>query len=233
MALVLSIYSACALGQAPASDSQQSSLDQLLGSAADNTPAPAPAPASSAAATPAPVAATSEKDQSAASAKPVNSANNALTRADQSTSGKSVAGATGVTAHSSSHADGASATISNKPVTQKAKRNPLIEEIVVTAEKRQENLEDVPISVAAFSGAALKAEGITEPKDLAQSISGVYYGQTVNFAIIYIRGVGTDAFLPDSDPSVATYVDGIYFPFANGLSQAFGAIQRIEVLKGP
>src|SRR3546814_8268869 len=41
------------------------------------------------------------------------------------------------------------------------------------------------------------------------------------------------SFLPDSDPSIATYIDGIYYPFANGASQAFGAVERVEVLKGP
>ncbi|HKY89445.1 MAG TPA: TonB-dependent receptor, partial [Nevskiaceae bacterium] len=109
----------------------------------------------------------------------------------------------------------------------------LAEEIVVTAQKREENILDVPISINAFSGEALDAKGIGDPKTLAQSIPGVTYGETVNFSIIYVRGVGTDAFLPDSDLSVAMYMDGIYFPFANGLSQALGAIERVEVLKGP
>lgn len=112
-------------------------------------------------------------------------------------------------------------------------KNRLLEEIIVTAEKREENIQTVPISISAFSAAALDAKGIDDPKALAQSTPGVYYGQTVNFAIIYIRGVGSDAFLPDSDPSVASYIDGIYFPFANGLSQSFGAVERVEVLKGP
>jgi iron complex outermembrane receptor protein len=112
-------------------------------------------------------------------------------------------------------------------------RNRLTEEIVVTAQKREENILDVPISITAFSGDALDAKGIGDPKTLAQSIPGVTYGETVNFSIIYVRGVGTDAFLPDSDLSVAMYLDGIYFPFANGLSQALGAIERVEVLKGP
>ncbi len=116
---------------------------------------------------------------------------------------------------------------------REASRNRLIEEVVVTAQKREENLQDVPISVTAFSAAALDAKGLDDPKSLAQSTPGVYYGQTVNFAVIYIRGVGSDAFLPDSDPSVASYIDGIYFPFANGLSQSFGAVERVEVLKGP
>ena len=112
-------------------------------------------------------------------------------------------------------------------------KNRLVEEIVVTAQKREENIQSVPISISAFSANTLDAKGIDDPKGLAQATPGVYYGQTVNFAIIYIRGVGSDAFLPDSDPSVASYIDGIYFPFANGLSQQFGAVERVEVLKGP
>ncbi|MGQ0700610.1 MAG: TonB-dependent receptor [Panacagrimonas sp.] len=118
-----------------------------------------------------------------------------------------------------------------KPPTESRSR--VLEEIVVTAQKREENILDVPISISAFSGDALDAKGVGDAKSLAQSIPGVTYGETVNFSIIYVRGVGTDAFLPDSDLSVAMYMDGIYFPFANGLSQSFGAIERVEVLKGP
>ncbi|WP_051361697.1 TonB-dependent receptor [Solimonas soli] len=111
--------------------------------------------------------------------------------------------------------------------------NRLTAEVIVTAQKRKENIQDVPISITAFSADALDAKGIGDPKALAQATPGMYYGQTVNFAVIYIRGVGSDAFLPDSDPSIATYIDGIYYPFANGASQAFGAVERVEVLKGP
>ncbi|USA42774.1 TonB-dependent receptor [Spongiibacter taiwanensis] len=111
--------------------------------------------------------------------------------------------------------------------------NRLIEEVVVLAQKREENIQDVPISLAAFSAQALDAKGIDDPVGLAQFTPGLTYGQSVNFAVVYIRGVGTDAFLPDSDPSVATYIDGIYYPFANGQAQAFGAVERVEVLKGP
>jgi iron complex outermembrane recepter protein len=85
-------------------------------------------------------------------------------------------------------------------------RSRLTDEIVVTAQKREENILDVPISIAAFSGEALDAKGIGDAKTLAQSIPGVTYGETVNFSIIYVRGVGTDAFLPDSDLSVARLI---------------------------
>ena len=108
----------------------------------------------------------------------------------------------------------------------------LVEEIVVTAQKREENLQDVPISVAAFSDGMLDARGITDPKDLGQITPGLTFSQAVGFSLIYLRGVGSDAFLL-GDPSVAYYVDNIYFPFAQGLAQQFGALDRIEVLKGP
>jgi len=133
-------------------------------------------------------------------------------------------------AQSHAPADGAS---TQAEVARPANKNRLVEEIVVTAQKREENIQDVPISISAFSANALDAKGIDDPRGLAQAVPGVYYGQTVNFSIIYIRGIGSDAFLPDSDPSVATYIDGIYYPFANGLAQSFGAVERVEVLKGP
>src|SRR5690606_22213749 len=47
------------------------------------------------------------------------------------------------------------------------------------------------------------------------------------------RGIGNDAFIPSVDSSVATYVDGVYFPYNHGLASSFSEIERIEVLKGP
>lgn len=116
--------------------------------------------------------------------------------------------------------------------TARAPGNRLIEEIVVTAQKREENLQDVPIAIQAFSADLLDAKGIDEAKDLQSVTPGLTYSQAVTFSIIYLRGIGTDAFIL-ADPSVATYVDGIYFPFGSGQSQNFGAVERLEVLKGP
>jgi len=113
------------------------------------------------------------------------------------------------------------------------RHNRLLEEIVVTAQKREENLQDVPISVQAFSAETLDAKGITNAVDLQMATPGLSYTVLQSFSIIYLRGVGTDAFLPSADLSVATYVDGIYFPFSAGLAQDFGAVERVEVLKGP
>lgn len=108
----------------------------------------------------------------------------------------------------------------------------LIEEIVVTAQKREQNLQDVPISVQAFSAGKLDARGITNQNDLQELVPTLNISSVLAFTTIYLRGIGTDAFLT-ADPSVATYIDGIYFPFALGLSQEFGVLERVEVLKGP
>lgn len=117
-----------------------------------------------------------------------------------------------------------------KPERQSQSR--MIEEIVVTAQKREENLQSVPISIQAFSGENLDARGITDATSLQRITPGLTITQSVGFTLIYLRGVGSDAFLL-GDPSVAYYIDNIYFPFAQGLAQEFGAVDRVEVLKGP
>lgn len=109
----------------------------------------------------------------------------------------------------------------------------LVEEILVTAQRREELTQDVPISIHAFSEAALDARGISDAINLPLVVPGMVYSSIANYSIIFIRGVGTDAFVPSADPSIATYFDGVYFPFAHGQVQSFGAIERVEVLKGP
>ncbi len=108
----------------------------------------------------------------------------------------------------------------------------LVEEIVVTAQKREESLRDVPVSVQAFSGEKLDAMGITDQTDLQRVTPGLNITSQVSYVVTFLRGVGTDA-VTAADPSVATYIDDIYFPFASNLAQNFGAVDRIEVLKGP
>lgn len=129
----------------------------------------------------------------------------------------------------SSDSDGsAPAVAAKKPVA-----NRFIEEVIVTAQKREENLQDVPVSIQAFSGDALDAKGVTSALDLPRLTPGMTYTALAGYSIVYIRGIGTDAFIPSADLSVPTYIDGIYFPFSSGLVQTFGALERIEILKGP
>jgi iron complex outermembrane recepter protein len=121
------------------------------------------------------------------------------------------------------------------PVEQAAPRpsSRLVEEIVVTAQKREENLQEVPISIAAYSGDALDVRGVLSAEDLKFVTPGLVYDNLVGYALIYMRGVGTEVFAPHAEPSVATYIDGIYFPFAHGLAQDFTKLERVEVVKGP
>ncbi|QQD17301.1 TonB-dependent receptor [Spongiibacter nanhainus] len=108
-----------------------------------------------------------------------------------------------------------------------------LEEIVVTAQKRAENVNEVPIAINAFSGDALEKAGVKSMADLAIKTPGLVYDTLVNYAVIFIRGVGTDAFIPSADLSVAPYIDGVYFPISFGLARSLGEVERVEVLKGP
>tara|TARA_R110001592_G_scaffold63585_5_gene194874 strand:+ start:13237 stop:15720 length:2484 start_codon:yes stop_codon:yes gene_type:complete len=110
--------------------------------------------------------------------------------------------------------------------------NRLLEEVIVTAQKRKESPQDVPISLQAFSAENLEARGVLDNFGLPKITPGLTITQQVGYTTTYIRGIGSDAFLL-ADPSVVNYIDGIYQPFALSLVQDFGAVERIEVLKGP
>lgn len=122
-----------------------------------------------------------------------------------------------------------SAETPNEPVS----RNRMVEEIVVTAQKREENVQDVPVSVAAFSAEKLEAAGVSSTKDLAIVTPGLTISGSAGYSLIYLRGIGTSAFVPSFDPSVATYVDGIYIPSQQATLTDLGGVERVEVLKGP
>lgn len=112
-----------------------------------------------------------------------------------------------------------------------------LEEVVVTARKREENLQTAPVSVAAFTAAALQRQGIDTLVDLGSRvpnlsmISGQGGGGTQTQ--VSIRGVGQSDFILTSDQSVGVYVDGVYFPRSMGAALDLVDIERIEVLRGP
>lgn len=117
---------------------------------------------------------------------------------------------------------------------QEQRSSRLLEEVVVTAQKREENAQDVPISLSAFSGEKLEALGVESAQDLQRITPGLVYSTgPIQYSLIYIRGIGTDVFIPSADSSVATYVDGVYFPYAHGIAGSFTEVERVEVLKGP
>jgi len=108
-----------------------------------------------------------------------------------------------------------------------------LEEIVVTAQRRAQSLQDVPITVNAITAESLEGKGISSVTSLSSVVPGLDVPMVGSVASPYLRGIGSNAADPNNEPSVAMYVDGIYIaaPFANMFT--FNNIERVEVLKGP
>ncbi|NKB38119.1 MAG: TonB-dependent receptor [Gammaproteobacteria bacterium] len=115
----------------------------------------------------------------------------------------------------------------------------LMEEVTVTARKREEGLQDTPIAVSAFSGESLEARGIQKIDDIAQLTPNMSFdnintnGGGGSSAAVFIRGVGQRDFLPSADPGVGLYVDGVYYARSIGSVLDLIDIERVEVLRGP
>jgi iron complex outermembrane recepter protein len=110
---------------------------------------------------------------------------------------------------------------------------PALQEIVVTAQKRSENLQDVPIALSALSAESLANKGIVGTADLAAVIPGFSYSTNGTSASPRIRGVGTAVAGEGNENSVSTYVDGVYYASAVGSILSFNNIDQVAVLKGP
>lgn len=111
-----------------------------------------------------------------------------------------------------------------------------IEEIVVTAQKREESLQETPISLAAFQADDLEMKRIDGLEDLYRYVPNlnlVQHPNSANTALIYMRGVGIFDDQLTQDPSVGVYLDGVYLARSQGLSIDVADIERIEVLRGP
>jgi iron complex outermembrane receptor protein len=108
-----------------------------------------------------------------------------------------------------------------------------IEEIVVTAQRRRENLQDVPITVQAFSGQALESSGVTNAADLARVVPGMTMPTSAGYTLPHLRGVGITAIGPGIENSVALYVDGVYRGSSSSDAIALNNIAGVEVEKGP
>lgn len=104
-----------------------------------------------------------------------------------------------------------------------------IEEIVVTAQRRAEAAQDVPISLQAFSADTLRKAVVESTEDLTSVVGGLIVQPSAARPALFIRGVGTNS--SNTTPAVLTFIDGIYQPF--GASSDLVNISSIEVLKGP
>ncbi len=118
------------------------------------------------------------------------------------------------------------------------KESDFIEEVVVTARKRVERIQDVPISISAYSADDIAAKSLTSLMELGQFTTNFNFfndGQTGRTsAVINMRGVGqVDPHLPTFDPGVGLYLDGVYLGRMQGNNMDLGDIERVEVLRGP
>jgi iron complex outermembrane recepter protein len=110
----------------------------------------------------------------------------------------------------------------------------VIEEIVVTAQKFAQRLQDVPASVSAIGGETLQRGGSDELSSIVKFVPGIHWENiNVSKPQIFIRGFGTTAFDAGTDPSIAVFVDEVYIPRFTGMSTELLDVERVEVLKGP
>jgi iron complex outermembrane receptor protein len=111
--------------------------------------------------------------------------------------------------------------------------DPGIGEIIVTANKRAQNQQVVPISIVAFTGESLKTQGVISVVDLPQITPGLGFTRTLVGTNAFLRGVGTTSAGYSTEAPIATYIDGLYLPNSAASSFSFNNVERIEVLKGP
>jgi len=114
-----------------------------------------------------------------------------------------------------------------------------IQEVVVTAQKRSENVQDVPIAISAFTAEALQERAVADVSQLSNIAPNVTLDAGTPFsgsgAVLsaFIRGIGANDFAFNIDPGVGVYLDGVYLARSVGANQELADVERIEVLKGP
>ena len=112
-----------------------------------------------------------------------------------------------------------------------------VEEITVTARRREENLQRTPVSIAAFTAAELEERSSFSLDDLGKMTANLVFtkgtGANRNTSEAFIRGVGQADNSITNDPGVGIYVDGVYYARTQGSVIELLDIERVEVLRGP
>ncbi len=108
-----------------------------------------------------------------------------------------------------------------------------VAEIVVTAQRREENLQDVPISVSAFGAKQIAEKGLTDVSRLEGLVPGFTFGRSGVDARPAIRGVRTESVDVNADTTIGFFIDGIYQSRASQATLGFIDLERVEVQRGP
>ena len=112
-----------------------------------------------------------------------------------------------------------------------AERN--IEEVIITVERREVNLQDYAGTAVSFSGEELEMGGIINIADLAENVPGLDIGQSGTNLEVWVRGIGSSNNTELGDPAAAFHFNGVYIPRPAGIGSAFFDIARVEVNVGP
>ena len=109
--------------------------------------------------------------------------------------------------------------------------------MIVTAQKREQSIYDVPVAISAFTAETIEKQGISDLTDIGKfvpnlNVTGFSAGQTSS-ANPFIRGIGLQDHLITTDPGVGVYVDGVYLGRQVGQNWSLANIERVEVLRGP
>lgn len=112
-----------------------------------------------------------------------------------------------------------------------------LEEVIVTAQKRTESLQDIPISISAYDADNIESMGLFTAQDLgaaSPSLQMPIYPTSANNLALFIRGIGNaDSVVITKDPTVGIYYDGVYAARSTGLLADLADLERIEILRGP
>ncbi len=113
----------------------------------------------------------------------------------------------------------------------------MLEEVIVTATKREQSIYDVPLAVSAFTEDMIFKQGIVDLTDIGKfvpnmTVTGFSAGHTSSINV-FIRGIGLQDHLITTDPGVGVYVDGVYLGRQVGQNWSLSNIERVEVLRGP
>jgi iron complex outermembrane receptor protein len=118
-------------------------------------------------------------------------------------------------------------------VAPRSRVNKVLDEIVVTATKRGESLEDIGQAVTALTGAHLNARGIEDLESLQFHIPNFNMGQQLGAARLSLRGVGLDNLSAGAEGSIAFHGDGVFYSRPAAALSTFLDVERVEVLRGP
>ncbi len=131
-------------------------------------------------------------------------------------------------------AGGAATATAQDEMQESARAQNVLDEIIVTAQKREQNLQDVGLAISAITGEGLAKRGIDSPMDLQYSIPSLSLGSTVvGNAQVTIRGVGVENIVVGGDPGVPLHMDGHYLQSSAFMLHDLLDIERVEILRGP